>query len=36
MFRAMGVPTLPKTERVQNDLVEMENACDAGSHPDPT
>lgn len=35
MLRAMGVPTVPKTERVQNDLVAMEQACDAGSEPDP-
>jgi lactoylglutathione lyase len=36
MFRAMGIPAIPKTERVQNDLVEMENASGADSQSDPT
>lgn len=36
MLRAMGIPELPKTERVQNDLVEMENASGADPQHDPT
>jgi lactoylglutathione lyase len=36
MLRAMGIPELAKTERVQNDLVEMENASGADSQRDPT
>ena len=35
MFRAMGIPALPKTARVESDLVEMENACSPGSGTDP-
>ena len=35
MFRAMGIPALPKTARVESDLVEMENACSPDSGTDP-